>query len=123
MADNYLIGEKNGTIYTITLNRPGKRNAVTVEMLMGICEMAESQATDPDVRVILLKGEGKLFSAGVDFNSLGAVKKIIQRGVGNDLMTQLDMEANFNSILLRTADFQEGITAMMERRAPAWKRK
>ena len=55
--------------------------------------------------------------------AVGAVKKVIRGGNGLDLMAQLDMEANFNSILLRTQDFQEGITAMMERRAPEWKRK
>jgi hypothetical protein len=37
-------------------------------------------------------------------------------------MTQLDMEANHNSILLRTEDFQEGLTAMMEKRAARWKK-
>ena len=42
--------------------------------------------------------------------AVGAVKKIIKRGDGVDLMTQQDMEANHNSILLRTEDFQEGIT-------------
>ena len=47
----------------------------------------------------------------------GAVKKIIKRGDGVDLMTQQDMEANHNSNLLQTEDFQEGITAMMEKRA------
>ena len=72
MTDNYLVGEKSGNIYTITLNRPEKRNAIMVEMLTGICEMAESQSGDPDIRAIILKGEGKIFSAGVDFNSLGA---------------------------------------------------
>lgn len=269
MTETYLVGEKSGNIYTISLNRPDKRNAVTVEMLTGICEMAENQTADPDVRAIILKGEGKMFSAGVDFNSLGAevgpfigeagagggalraliykfqqyfnrlesievpiicamhgrvlglgmeialacdirlmtvdcvwgmpelrlgviadlggtsrlarvvgpsrameifmtarnytarqaldwglvnylhpqanifgeaektareisaaaplavgaVKKIIRRGTGIDLMTQLDMEANFNSILLRTADFQEGITAMMEKRPAKWKKR
>ena len=55
--------------------------------------------------------------------AVGAVKKIIKRGEGVDLMTQLDMEANHNSILLRTEDFQEGLTAMMERRAAKWKRR
>jgi enoyl-CoA hydratase/carnithine racemase len=53
----------------------------------------------------------------------GAVKKIIKRGDGVDLMTQLDMEANHNSMLLRTEDFQEGLTAMMEKRAAKWKKK
>jgi enoyl-CoA hydratase/carnithine racemase len=53
----------------------------------------------------------------------GAVKKIIKRGDGVDLMTQLDMEANYNSILLRTEDFQEGLAAMMEKRAARWKKR
>ena len=56
-----------GAIGTITLNRPEKRNAVTVEMLTGICEMAERQAADPDVRAILPKGEGKIFSSGLPY--------------------------------------------------------
>ena len=55
--------------------------------------------------------------------AVGAVKKIIKRGDGVDLMTQQDMEANHNSILLRTADFQEGITAMMEKRMAKWKKR
>jgi enoyl-CoA hydratase/carnithine racemase len=38
-------------------------------------------------------------------------------------MTQLDMEANYNSILLRTEDFQEGLAAMMEKRAARWKKR
>ena len=72
MTETNLIGEKNGSIYTITLNRPKKRNAINVEMFTGICELAENQAGDPDIRAIILKGEGEMFSAGVDFNSLGA---------------------------------------------------
>jgi enoyl-CoA hydratase/carnithine racemase len=40
--------------------------------------------------------------------AVGATKKIIKRGEGVDLMTQLDMEVNLNSILLRNQDFQEG---------------
>jgi len=269
MTDNYLVGEKSDNIFTITLNRPEKRNAINVEMLTGLCEMVEHQAADPAIRAIILRGEGKVFSAGVDFNSLGAevgaclgqaggggtglraliykfqqylnrleavevplicvmhgralglavelalacdirlmsedciwsmpelklgviadvggtsrlsrllgpsrameilmtgreysaqqaldwglinyhypaenligeaekmvqdialtaplaagaVKKIIKRGDGVDLMTQQDMEANHNSILLRTEDFQEGIAAMMERRPARWKRR
>ncbi|MBW2585095.1 MAG: enoyl-CoA hydratase/isomerase family protein, partial [Deltaproteobacteria bacterium] len=72
MSENYLAGEKKGNIYTISLNRPKKRNAITVEMLSGLCELVEKQATDPDIRAIIIKGAGKIFSAGVDLNSLGA---------------------------------------------------
>ena len=72
MSDEYLIGEKKQNIYTITFNRPEKRNALNVEMMAGLCEMVEHQVSDPEVRAIILKGEGTVFSAGVDFNSLGA---------------------------------------------------
>jgi len=269
MSDKYLVGNKKGHIYPITLNRAAKRNALTVDMLTGLCELVEQQVSDPEIRAIILRGEGTVFSAGVDFNSLGAevgaclaeaaaggaglraliyrfqqylnrleavevpiicamhgralglavelalacdirlmsadcmwsmpelklgviadvggtsrlarllgparameilmtgrdynaqqaldwglinyyyaaedligeaekmvqdiattaplaagaVKKIIKRGAGVDLMTQQDMEANHNSMLLQTEDFQEGITAMMERRPARWKKR
>ena len=269
MSDKYLVGNKKENIYTITLTRPEKRNALTVEMMIGLCEMVEQQASDPEVRGIIIRGEGTVFSAGVDFNSLGAevgaclgeggaggaglraliyrfqqylnrleavevpiicamhgralglavelalacdirlmsadciwsmpelkmgviadvggtsrlsrllgpsrameilmtgreysaqqaidwglinyyypaenligeaeklaqdialtaplaagaVKKIIKRGDGVDLMTQQDMEANHNSILLKTEDFQEGLTAMMEKRPAKWRKR
>jgi enoyl-CoA hydratase/carnithine racemase len=269
MSENHIIGEKKGNIYYITLNRPEKRNAITFEMLIAISEKVEETVTDPEIRAIIVKGEGKLFSAGVDFNSLGmlvsrfmaesaaggasiradihkyqqylnrlesieipiicaiheriygmaveftlacdirlmsdnctwgmpelkfgvipdlggtarlakvvgqsraieilttgrmydaktaldwglvnhiypadqllgeaeklaqdiatmapisvgAVKKIVHRGVGVDLMTQLDMEVNLQSQLLRSDDFKEGVQAVMERRDPNWKRR
>lgn len=264
-----LLTEKKGPIYTLTLNRPEKRNALPFEMLRDVCLEIEDQIIDPEIRGIVIKGNGKVFSAGVDFNSLGALvgrfmgdhaaggapiradihrfqqylnrieaieipvvcamhggafgmalelalacdirlmsddcvwglpehqfgliadlggtsrlhrtigsaramevlmtgrrypaakalewglisylhpedilvkeaeklvmdiskmaplavgvtKKIIKRGEGVDLMTQLDMEAGYQSILLRSEDFQEGITALMEKRDPVWKRK
>jgi len=54
--------------------------------------------------------------------AVGATKKIIKRGEGVDLMTQLDMEVTMQSILLRSQDFQEGITSLLEKRDPQWKR-
>jgi 3-hydroxypropionyl-coenzyme A dehydratase len=269
MSDNYILGEKKGSIYYITLNRPEKRNAITFEMLIEISERLEEVVTDPEVRAIIVKGEGKVFSAGVDFASLGmlvtrfmadtaaggatiradiqkfqqylnrlevieipiicaiheriygmavefvlacdirlmsddclwgmqelqigvipdlggtarlakllgqqrameilmagrmydaktaldwglvnhiypkeellneaeklaldiaksspiavgAVKKIAKQGEGINLMTQLDMEVNLQSQILRTEDFKEGVQAKLERRDPNWKRR
>lgn len=262
-------GEKKGPIFYLTLNRPEKRNAITFDMLAVIAEMVEDLITDADIRVILLRGEGPVFSAGVDFPSLaglvdrflkdsaaggasiradiaryqqylnrletieipiicaihgrvlglgmelvlpcdirlmsddciwgmpelkfgtipdlggtarltrvvgaakameilmtgrmypaaealrlglvngifpardlmaeaekmateiagiaplavGAVKRVVRKGEGVDLMTHLDMEANLQSILLRSEDFREGVSSMMERRPPNWRRR
>lgn len=267
MTTEQIKGEKKGHIFYITLNRPEKRNAITPEMMTSICEMAEAQMADPEIRAIILKAEGPIFSAGIDFMALGAevgplmgaadgggarlralihkyqqymnrleavelpiicamhgkvlgmgaemilacdlrvmstdcrwglpelrlgliadlggttrltrlvgqaramevlmtgnefsadqalswglinyvvaeddlvqtaekmandiakcaplavgaTKKILKRGEGVDLMTQLDMEVNLQSILLKTDDCQEGLTAMLEKRAPQWK--
>jgi len=73
MTEQAVLGEKKGNIFYITLNRPDKRNAISFEMLGEITQMVEDLIVDPEVRVIILKGEGKLFSAGVDFNSLGGL--------------------------------------------------
>jgi enoyl-CoA hydratase/carnithine racemase len=270
MAEQNVIGEKKGNIFYLTLNRPQKRNAISFEMLEEIGKLVEPLAMDPEVRVIIFGGEGKVFSAGIDFNSLGelagtflgevggggasiraeihrgqqvlnrlesievpiicamhggvfglgvelalagdirlmsedciwglpeaqfgliadlggtarlskllgqsrameilmtasrysarqaldwglinylyptkealfegaeklaqdiiksaplavgAFKKIIKRGEGVDLMTHLDMEVSMQSIMIRSEDFKEGVTALMEKREPVWKRK
>jgi enoyl-CoA hydratase/carnithine racemase len=269
MSEQHVVGEKKDGLFYITLNRPDKRNAITFEMLIDISKMVEELIFDPEVRAVIIRGEGKAFSAGADFQSLamllgrftqdvaaggasiradihqyqqylnrleaieipiicvmhgaalgmslelalacdirlmsddctwgmyetkfgvipdlggtarlaelvgpprameilmasrnypaetalrfglvnhlypadklfdeaeslakdiakcaplavGAVKKICQRGRGVDLMTRLDMEVNLQSQLLRTEDFSEGITSMLEGRAADWKRK
>ncbi len=270
MTDQHISGEKKGNIFYLTLNRPKKRNAISIAMLEEFCETINALVNDPEIRVIIIKGEGSVFSAGIDFNSLGeiagtylsdaagggapiradihqgqqwlnrleaieipiicamhggayglgvevalacdirlmsedctwglpeaqfgliadlggtarlakllgpsrameilmttnrypaqralewglinylyptkeelyagveklaadiiksaplpvgAFKKIINRGQGVDLMTHLDMEASMQSIMLRSEDFKEGITALMEKRDPVWKRK
>lgn len=64
-------GRKEGNIFYLTLNRPEKRNAINLKMMEEICQMVENLARDPEVRVIIMKGEGKTFSAGADFNFLG----------------------------------------------------
>ncbi|MFH1136447.1 MAG: enoyl-CoA hydratase/isomerase family protein [Pseudomonadota bacterium] len=269
MDPSEISGEKKGPLFYLTLNRPAKRNAINFDMLIQLSEMVEAQITDPEVRVIILRGEGPVFSAGIDFQALGmlvtrykeayaaggayirsdihkyqhylnrlesieipiicamhsrafglsleialacdirvmsrdcqwampelrigplsdmggtarlsrvlgasramevlmtgklysaekalewglvnhvfpddqllseteklaleiaansplavgATKKIIKRGDGVDLMTQLDLEGYLQSIILRSEDFEEGVAAKMEGRPPIWKRK
>ena len=51
---------------TITLNRPEAMNAITVVMLGEIADALSKIATDPTIRAVIITGEGRAFSAGVD---------------------------------------------------------
>lgn len=54
----------------VTLNRPDKRNALNPELISGLRSALAAAEEDPDVRVILLRGEGKDFCAGLDLKAL-----------------------------------------------------
>ncbi|MCK4486854.1 MAG: enoyl-CoA hydratase [Desulfobacterales bacterium] len=60
----------DGAIGTIALNRPGKRNALSLELLQQLSSLLTSISQNNDIRVVIMKGEGKVFSAGHDISQL-----------------------------------------------------
>jgi enoyl-CoA hydratase len=58
--------EKEGPLAWITLNRPEKLNAITKSMVAEILLATDKAQCDDEVRVIVLKGKGRAFSAGFD---------------------------------------------------------
>ncbi len=62
----YILYEVADRIATITLNRANRANAQTQKMLEELNQAWEAAAADDEVRVILLRAEGKHFSAGHD---------------------------------------------------------
>ena len=61
-----LLAEKTGHIATLKLNRPDRMNAISVAMLTTLGEKLKEYDGDPDVRVIILTGEGRGFCSGLD---------------------------------------------------------
>jgi enoyl-CoA hydratase len=59
---------KNG-VATVTLNRPDQRNAINPEVCDAIRAAFDQVEADPDVRVAILAGAGKLFCAGMDLKA------------------------------------------------------
>ncbi|UCD86891.1 MAG: enoyl-CoA hydratase/isomerase family protein, partial [Desulfobacterales bacterium] len=57
-------------IGSITLNRPEKRNALSLELLKELNALLTSISGNSDVRVVIIKGEGKVFCAGHDISQL-----------------------------------------------------
>jgi methylglutaconyl-CoA hydratase len=62
----YLTTRRQGAIEHLTLNRPDVRNAFNEEVIAELTAWARSKVTDPALRVVVLAGAGKVFSAGAD---------------------------------------------------------
>ena len=65
-----LLREAEGGVLTLTLNRPDKRNALNSELIDVLRAAAEDADLDPDVRVIVIRGAGRDFCAGLDLAEL-----------------------------------------------------
>lgn len=57
-------------IATITLNRPEKRNALSLELMLELIDRIRALSVDPAVRVIILAGAGKVFCSGHDLGEM-----------------------------------------------------
>jgi enoyl-CoA hydratase/carnithine racemase len=65
-----VFAEDRGAVRHVVLNRPEKRNAMNQELLLALGETLREAAADPSVHCVVLRGEGPVFSAGVDLGEL-----------------------------------------------------
>jgi enoyl-CoA hydratase/carnithine racemase len=65
MSEHILV-ERAGGRLRIVMNRPERRNAITVAMYATLADAIEGAAADPGVRLITLEGAGEDFTAGND---------------------------------------------------------
>ena len=81
-AESPVLVEIDGSIATITLNRPSALNAITVDMLDDLGEALSSLHGRRDIAVVVLTGAGRAFSAGVDLKALGG-RSLVGGAVGD----------------------------------------
>ena len=65
-ADTVLADDPSPHVRRLTLNRPDKRNALSHGLRSRLFELLRQADADPDVRVVIIRGAGKSFSAGYD---------------------------------------------------------
>ena len=63
----------------ITMNRPGSLNSMSLPLVQGVIKGLEQAEADGQVRVVVLTGAGRAFSAGGDLPSLDELHTIEQR--------------------------------------------
>ena len=62
-----------GPVLTLTLDRPDKRNALSADLVGALVAALEEAGGDPAIRVVVLTGSGRAFSAGADLSALQAL--------------------------------------------------
>ncbi len=65
--------ERAGSVATLWLARPDKRNALDAEMMQELGAALDELGGDRSVRVVVLRGRGAMFSSGIDHSLLGSV--------------------------------------------------
>ncbi len=66
MPYDHLHKTEDGTVTTVTLNRPDSHNALNADLIEELTRCFEEISDDERVRVVVLAGEGRSFCAGAD---------------------------------------------------------
>ncbi|MBM3941406.1 MAG: enoyl-CoA hydratase/isomerase family protein [SAR202 cluster bacterium] len=66
-----LLYEKQGAVAHLSLNRPQALNAFSVQMRDDLAEALSAVSDDPEVRTLLITGQGRAFCAGADLTEFG----------------------------------------------------
>lgn len=77
MSEHILVNRNNRCL-TLSLNRPEKKNALTSAMYAALHQQLELARTDSDVQVVVLKGEGGIFTSG---NDLLDFRRTLESGI------------------------------------------
>lgn len=72
-----LLVERRGPVALLTLNRPDVLNALSPSIAVALTEAVEAAGRTPEVRAIVITGEGRAFSSGGD---IGFMKNVVDHG-------------------------------------------
>ena len=64
-----LIERESPQISVLTLNRPDRRNSLTLELLTELCAAINAASEQPEQRVLILRGAGAAFCTGLDLKA------------------------------------------------------
>ena len=66
-----MLASDDGLVRTLTLNRPTRLNAFTAASYRRLAQLLHDAAENPNVLVVVLRGQGRAFCSGVDLEELG----------------------------------------------------
>lgn len=89
MSDLVLRHDSDG-LATLTLNRPEKLNALTVDMFRELRQHVQDLKRDERIGCVVLRGAGKCFSAGHDLADIAAGEAVPSRGWHSETLRMME---------------------------------
>ncbi|MDD9909431.1 MAG: enoyl-CoA hydratase-related protein [Ahrensia sp.] len=96
MSDDVLRFETDGSVATLTLNRPKQFNALDADLRRALRETTQRVEDDPAIRVAIIKGEGRGFCAGADLSA--GLEKPVSEHIEREYKPSLETIADGNTI-------------------------
>ncbi len=97
--------EKDGPVGWLILNRPEKRNALSLELMSAVIAKLDEAAEDEGLRVLVVRGNGPIFSAGHDIREMAAH--------GDDLHYMRKIFHTCNRMMLRLHQLPQPVIAQV----------
>src|SRR5579871_3992351 len=66
----YLLSTREGVIGVVTMNRPERRNALSLDLMLELIDCLSAIESNREIRAVILAAAGKVFSSGHDLNEL-----------------------------------------------------
>ena len=98
MPSSLVTTEDRDAVRHVVLNRPEKRNAFNAELVLAVGAALREAADDPAVHCVVLRGEGPMFSSGMDLGAL------------NDLAGGTEMLRSFRRACIEAWNLAEEMT-------------
>jgi len=107
--------EQVGAVGWLRLNRPDRLNAMTVEMWSELAKLGESLGDDASLRCLVVMGEGRAFSSGIDVEHLltgagGGLFSEAGKGAGGASDSPSSGRGMEDKLVTRIGDLQEAYT-------------
>jgi len=103
-----LLAEQDGSVLTLTLNRPKALNALTHGLMEGLTSALKKAERDASVRAVVLTGAGRAFCSGADLEHL---KESYKAGVTPRLGGEL--RKRFNPMVAQVRRMEKPVVAMV----------
>lgn len=106
MDYKHIRAERLGAVARITLNRPDRLNAMTTRTSDELADALTELGGDPDVRCIVITGEGRGFSAGQDLTEFQS-----EYETGRERDIESHLRATYNRLVLQVVETPKPVIA------------